>query len=230
MSNFFTVKASKSGKNKITFSKQGVVTYLKDELGFRYSKIGKKGFFLKLESENKYKVVPFNTLKDDFLNNLSENSILGDLDFAEFKQAFLQKVPFKNESYLHDLLSKDFALSEENKHDLSLALDDNYQSKEVLKKLSSFMQEEGFTIIEEESKDFRFPELFCYKKLNETQFVVLHRDFGNVLPRETKFDFLLFEAREDSWFLRFKMEYPRKSIIKKDFNLEEDLSLYKSQF
>lgn len=231
MSNFFSVKTAKSGKNKITFSKQGVVQFLKDELGFRFSKIGKKGFFLKPNAENQYEVVPYSALKEEFLNKMeSSDSILGDISFEEFKQAFLQKMPFKNEDYLTDLLSKGFKLEDDNFHKLSLELDANYQSKEVLNKMASFMKEEGFEILEEESKDYRFPDLFCYKKLNETQYVIFHREFANILPRETKFDFWLFEGREASWFVRFKMEYPRKTVIKKEFDLEKDLGLYKSQF
>jgi len=231
MSNFFSVKTAKSGKNKVSFSKQGLVQFLKDNLGFRFAKIGKKGYFLKEESENTFNVVSFSSLKEDFLANMETNAdVLGELNFSELKQAFLQKMPIKNEDYLTDLLSKDFKLSEENFHELSMKYDEGYQSTESLKKISSFMEAEGFTILEEESKDYRFPELFCYKKLNETQYIVLHREFANILPRETKFDLWTMEAREESWFLRFKMEYPRKSEIKLDFKIEEDMELYKAQF
>lgn len=230
MNNLFNTKTLKNGKHKFSFSKHGIRQYLKNELNFGFSKIGKKSYYLKQNSENIYIVTPFNKLKDDFLSAIkSDKELMKNISFEDFKQDFSKQSPIKNEEYLTNFLSENHSLSADNLHDLSMDLDDKYRTKYNFDKMMNFLKEEDFVIKENKSEKNRLPELFCYKKLNETQYLIFHRDYCDKTYQENKFDLWKYEAREVSWFLRFGNEYPRKTELKLNFDLEKDKAVYNFQ-
>lgn len=108
----------RNGKPKVEFFEYGIYELLKSTLGFRYSKLNGKGYYLK-EENGLYKIVSFYELKDDFRNyinnNFEELEIAKEIGRNDFMNEYYKKTPIKNGNYAREYLSEDFELSEENK-------------------------------------------------------------------------------------------------------------------
>ena len=123
---------TKYGKKKIDFFLSGIYDLLKFKLGFRYTKINKKGYYLK-ELNGVYDIVGFHKLKDEFKKFIDEN--FEDLEFSkevsynDFMEAYYSKSPIKDGKHARVYLSKDFMLTETNIHLIKLKEDPNYNRK-----------------------------------------------------------------------------------------------------
>lgn len=232
MIDFVNISALKNGKNKYSFSQLGICKILKNDLGFRFKKISKKGYYLS-ENENKgYDIVNFSVLTETFLKHVEKEFAtlenLKDTSFEDFTKAFHSKNPLKNTTYCSDFLSADFELDTDSFHNLSLQVDKVYKYKFDLKNMFSFLKNEGFTIEKESHKKFRYDELFCFKQVSDSQFMIFHREFTNRDKNEPVFNCWLFATDSAEAFSRSKMDFYNKVEVKAGFNLEEDMELYKN--
>jgi len=121
----------KNGKKKVEFFHLGIYDLLREKLGFKYTRINKKGYYLKY-SHGIYNVVNFHELKDSFLDFIKNDfgSINFNLSIAylDFINEYYRQSPIKNGNFARTYLSENFTLSDENKHIILLKTDFKYSN------------------------------------------------------------------------------------------------------
>jgi hypothetical protein len=221
---------TKNGKKKIDFFLLGIYDLLKFKLGFRYTKINKKGYYLK-ESNGIYEIVGFHKLKDEFKKFVDENydslEFSKEVNYNDFMEAYYAKSPIKNGNYAREYLSEDFELSETNLHFIMLKNDPNYNRKHKRNEIIQFLKSEGF--IETKGKGGNFSKdcpLF-YKKIKENRFLVFNNPFHDDKNLSSTFDFWKIKAHSEKEFLQDKKVNITK--IKLEFDLGKDIELYRGE-
>ncbi len=176
MIKFVSISALKNGKNKYSFSQLGICKILKEELDFRFKKVGTKGLYLIKNDNDGFDITDLSKVIVTFLDYVEkEFGNIEDLkgaSFEEFKNAFHSKNPIKNSTYCSDFLSQDFELDPQSLHVISLQVDKAYKYKQDLKNMLAFLEQEEFKIVTETKKKFRYDELFCYKQISDNEFIV----------------------------------------------------------
>jgi hypothetical protein len=108
---------NRNGRIVIKFINLDIYRLLKNELGFRYTKIKNKGYFLK-ESNGIYEVVNFYQLNDSFIEYIKKEynnfSISREVEFEDFINDFYRQAPIKKSNFVRTLLSENFKLSDSN--------------------------------------------------------------------------------------------------------------------
>ncbi|MEE9363112.1 MAG: hypothetical protein V3U92_10995 [Cellulophaga sp.] len=117
MTKIVEINEFKNGKKNVEFFELGIYKILKEKFGFRYTKIDKKGYYLKYD-KGVYSITNFQHLRDCFhkyLNQEFNNLDLSEkIDFEIFINAYYKKLPVKNGNFCREYLSYDFELTEKN--------------------------------------------------------------------------------------------------------------------
>jgi len=117
MTKIAEINKLKNGKKNVEFLELGIYKILKEKFEFRYTKIDKKGYYLKYD-KGIYSITNFQQLRDCFhkyLNQEFNNLELSEkIDFETFMNAYYKKLPIKNGDFCKKYLSSDFELTEEN--------------------------------------------------------------------------------------------------------------------
>jgi hypothetical protein len=104
-------------KRKVVFFHLGIYDLLKHQLGFRYTKINKKGYYLK-ESNGIFVITDFEELRDSFKAFIKENfdtlELSNEINLNDFLEEYYRQGPIRNGNFARDFLSEDFQLSEYN--------------------------------------------------------------------------------------------------------------------
>ncbi len=230
MIKFVNISALKNGKNKYSFSQLEICKILKNELGFRFKKVGTKGLYLSKNESNGYDIIDFPKITEAFLTYVEKTfkniENLEGTTYADFLNAFHSKSPLKNTLYCSNFLGEDFDLDEESLHRISMLVDKAYKYKNDVKKMFSFLKNEGFKIENEANKKYRYDELFCYKRASDEQFIIFHREFTNRDKNEPIFSCWLFNTDSEEAFSRSKMDFYKKEELTAHFNLDTDMDIY----
>ncbi|MEP5341235.1 MAG: hypothetical protein ABJL44_15965 [Algibacter sp.] len=106
----------KNGRKKITFFEKGIYDCLK-KLGYRYSKINNKGYYL-IEKNEVFEIAYFHHLGADFIKHIEQEftnlDISKKLNLEDFMNEFYKKRPIRNGNYARDYLGENFQLSDSN--------------------------------------------------------------------------------------------------------------------
>ena len=106
----------KNGRKRIKFFELGIYDLLK-RIGFRYTKIKGKGYYLK-EKDGIYQISRFHRLSENFIKHIEQEfenlEISKEIDLESFMNEYYKKNPIKNGNYARDYLSEDFQLSSNN--------------------------------------------------------------------------------------------------------------------
>ena len=220
----------KNGKIKIDFFLLGVYDLLKNELGFKYTKINKKGYYLK-ESNGIYTVVGFHKLKDEFKKFIDENyeklEFSKEIDYHDFMEAYFEKPPIKNGNYAREYLSEDFELSERNLHLIMLEIDPSYNRKYKRDEIIKFLKSEDFAETIDNKGNFAKDCPLFYKKVKENKFLIFNNPFYDGKNNSPTFDFWKVDAHSEKEFLQNKKL--NITEIRLGFDLKRDIELYKKE-
>ncbi len=221
---------TRNGKKKIDFFMLGIYDLLKNRLGFRYTKINKKGYYLK-EKNGIFKVVGFHKLKDAFKafieNNYESFEFSNEIDYHFFMESYYEKSPIKNGNYAREYLSEDFTLSDSNLHLIKLDIDPNYNRRFKRDKIIEFLKNEDFIETKGKGGNFIIDCPLFYKKVNDNKFLIFNNPFYDGKNNSSTFDFWKINCKSEKEFLQ-----PKKvniTQVKLEFNLTEDLELYKRE-
>ncbi len=115
----------KNGKKKIKFFQLGIYDLLKRELGFRYTKINGKGYYLK-NRKGIYMISYFYHLEDAFIEYIEQEfenlELSKEIDYHSFMNEYYKIRPIRNGNFARDYLSENFQLTESNLHLILLEL------------------------------------------------------------------------------------------------------------
>lgn len=216
-----------NGKKKVKFFEMGVYEHIK-ELGYRYTKIKNKTFFLK-EENGIYNEVSFKDVKDAFHDYIKDNfdklEINGEIERHDFMEEYYRQKVVKNSSNIRDDLFEDFESCEDKRHFLLLEVDNKYKIKHKKEIMLNFLINEEFV----ESKDVigNFVEgcpLF-YKKINHENYLIYTVSNYKYKWESPRYNFIKINAKSEKEFI--VRENNSYSIIKEDFDLENDIDTYK---
>lgn len=225
--NFYNTK---NGKKKIDFFLLGVYYLLKFKLGFRYTKINMKGYYLK-DSDGIYEVVGFHKLRDEFKKFIDENyenlELSKEISYHEFMDAYFEKSPIKNGNYSREYLSEDFKLSETNLHLVMLQIDPYYNRKYRRDEMIRFLNSECFIETTGKGGNFKMNCPLFYKKGKVDKFLIFNNPFYDGKNNSPTFDFWKITAHSEKEFLQDKMENIIQ--IKLEFDLKQDIELFERE-
>jgi hypothetical protein len=220
---------NKSGQIKIEFFEMGIYDLLK-RLGFRYTKIKGKGYYLK-EKNGIYEISYFHHLGDSFRKYIEQEfdnlEISNEIDLNSFMNEYYKKRPIKNGNYARDYLSEDFQLSGYN---LNLILEKICPFSKFVKdkkEMLEFLRKERFIETVDNIGNFRKDYPLYYKKLLNNKYLVFNQPYHDIKSNQTIFDFWKVNAKTEKEFLSKKT----KNIVsvKLGFNLTEDIELYNNE-
>ena len=224
------IRESKTGRKKIEFFQLGIYDLLKNHLGFRYTKINKKGYYLKLNIDGMFEVVNFLKLSEAFREYIStefENiSELKGVTYNEFMNEYYSKRPIKNGNYCREYLSEDFELSPENLHEVLMKIDYNYMVANKTKNILEFLKEENFEETIDSIGNFALQKPLFYKRLSKNQFLVFNQPFIDIKTNDSVFDFWSVNADSEEKFLQKKLNEKDLIDLRLGFDLGRDIKLY----
>lgn len=220
----------KTGQKKFKFFELGIYDLLKNQLGFRYTKINNKGYFLRLKENGYFEIVNFLELSEsfrDYIKSEFENiQELKGLSFDEFIHEYYDKSPIKKGDYCRDYLSQDFELTADNLHRLLLLIDNKYRERNKVNEMLKFLEREQFIETVDEIGNFSIEKPLYYKRLSPDEFLVFNQSSKNKKTHAICFDFWLVKVDSETQFLQRKL--PNKALIdlRKGFDLEKDIEIY----
>jgi len=218
------------GKKKVEFFHLGIYDLLKVELGYRYTVINKKGYFLK-EIDGVLKVVQFIDIKDDFKNHIKNNfetiKIEGAISYHDFIEEYFKQSPIKNGNYIRTYLNENFILSKENKHQILLKTDCDYANEFLKNEMIDFLNRQEFTKTIEKIGNYEKGMPIYYKKVSSnTYLLVIMFDYKRK-GTTTTFDLFKVSAKSEKDLL-CKQDDDIKTI-KLGFNLKRDFKLFENE-
>lgn len=217
-------------QRKIEFNDVAIYELLKKHLGFRYTEINKKGYFLKLGEDGYYEITGFITMFKTFEESIKsefENiKELKGLDQDEFLMQFYNKHPLENKAFLKRYLSNDFKLSKDNLHKLLLKVDDKYREKFKEKEMLDFLQHEQFVETIDQIGNFAPNKPLFYKRLSSSEFLAFNQPSTKERKCNSTFDFWRVKVDSESQFLSRKLDRNELVGLKTGFVLDRDINIY----
>lgn len=221
------VYQQKNGKKKIKFFELGLYDLLKVKLGFRYTKINGKGYYLK-ENNGIYEISYFHHLGDSFRKFIEEEfenlEISKEIDFKDFMEEYYKKGPIRNGNYARDYLSEDFVLSPENLNLILLKIDPNYSRRTKRQEMLLFLKSEGFTESIDKIGNFCKNCPIHYKRIADDTFLIFNNPFQDEKHDSTNFDFWKIRSYSERDFLA--KTTTNQTLIIPGFHLDRDIELY----
>ncbi len=221
------IKEQKNGRGKVVeFYREEILRILMNDYGYRYAKVGKKKYFLKLK-DNTYKVVRIDHIRREFANHMKDKfeslEIDGKIECNDFINEYYRQDPIKLD-LSHEILSEDFLLTEKEEHDLKLKLDDDYSFKYRKKEILSFLKNEDFTEVIEIKTLSKYYTLF-YKKTEKNKFLTF-KVTEHKHAKQITVEFGKIKAVTMKEFLKRKSDVVNINL---DFNLDTDIESYKQE-
>lgn len=214
----------KNGKKKIVFFELGIYDLLKEKLGFRYSKIKGKGYYLK-ENNGVFEIVGFHHLglafKEFIKKEFYNLDISKQIDYISFMNEFYKRRPIRDGNYARDYLSEDFQLSESNLHLILLKIDVDYKYKEEIKEMHNFFNNESFIKNNDTFLNLTKDSSLYYKKILENEYLVITE---YLKTKQVVYDLFKIQTESEKDF--FKGNIKNEIPIRFGFNLSRDLDIY----
>ncbi|MES2138892.1 MAG: hypothetical protein V4511_04250 [Bacteroidota bacterium] len=218
----------KGGKKKVVFLHSGIFRLLREHLRFRHCTLNKKGYYLEYKNGT-YTILSFVGLRNAFLN-----FVVNDFDSIEFnipinKADFIEEcykqLPLKRTGYAKSYLSKDFTLTEENKHKIMLAIDDKYAADFIMAKTREFLNNQAFVETVDKIGNF-YKDCILYYKKAASQYIVVNVAYKSK-SLHTHFDLWRISAKSENDFLHKK--FNTFTFDRKVFDLKKDFELFETE-
>jgi hypothetical protein len=220
---------SGNGMKKVKFFHLGLYDLLREKLGFRYTKINKRGYYLK-NIDGIYKVVDFHELKDSIVNFIKKDfdtiNFNIPINYIDFLNEFYRQMPIKNGNFSRVYLGENFILSDENKHLILLEIDVKYLHNFSKSEMIKFLNNQGFIETSDKIGSFVKDCPLYYKKISSGKYLIFHMPFYKINASQSYFDFFCISARSEKEFLLRRYDNPE--VIKYGFNLKSDFNLFEN--
>lgn len=116
----------KNGRKKVKIFPYGIYDLLKKELGFRYTKINGKGYYLR-EENGIYRLSYFHHLEEAFIEYIEQEfenlELSTKVDYHTFMNEYYKVRPIRNGNFARDYLGEKFQLTKSNLHLILLELE-----------------------------------------------------------------------------------------------------------
>lgn len=228
MEKLVNIISTNRGTVKIEFIKENIFQILRNEFGYRYTKINNKGFYLQLENNDEYKVVSFDFIKQDFLNFIRNNynEIIegSNVSYVDFMDSYHKQNPLKKGLSCRPFLSSGFVLKQNNIHSILMNIDLKYKNNYDNKEFDTFLQKEKFIEDIDSHGNFSEKHPLFYKRKSKNEFIIFNQITKG--DGEHLFDLWLVNAITEKEFLKKKLNTNQQKSIKLAFNLREDIGLY----
>lgn len=233
MTKLIEINVTKTGKKRIEFFQLGIYELLRTTLGFRYTKINNKGYFLKQKSDGLYEVVNFLKLSEVFRDYIKTDfrAVVQDkgIDYTDFMNAFYSKTPIKNGNFSRGYLGKDFVLSPNNLHLILMEIDYDYREKYKRNEMLDFIKSEHFNETIDVIGNFATNKPLFYKRVGSREFIAFNQPFTDDNSRDAVFDFWLIKVNSEEYFLNKKLNDGELIDLCLGFDLQRDIYLYKEK-
>ncbi|MFC0878716.1 hypothetical protein ACE01N_19130 [Saccharicrinis sp. FJH2] len=220
----------KNETKRVEFFLYGIYDLLKEKLGFRYTKINGKGYYLK-ENDGIYEISYFHHLGHDFQKYIEQEfdklEISNEIDYHSFMDEYFKQRPIRNGNYAREYLGEDFQLSPKNLHLVMLKIDSKYRNNFNYEEMLSFLKNENFIESKDKAANFKKDTTLFYKKVAENKHLIFHVVFIDKKSSLVIFDFSKIKAKTEKDFLSRKTKL--KETIKPDFNLSVHRQLYEKE-
>jgi hypothetical protein len=225
-----TIYESGNNKKKVKFIPLGIYELLKEELGFRYAQVNKKGYFLE-NIEGVYKVVNFCRLKDSLLyyikNNFESMELHDKIAYADFIEEYYKQSPLNDGNFLKKHLREGFTLSKENTHLILLDIDSDYSNEFKKNETIKFLNDHGFIETLDRIGSFNLGCPLYYKRVSLKKFLVVSMNLWKSKPPRADFDLWRLNVNSEKDFLSKKHENPSEIIL--GFNLKRDVEIFEKE-
>jgi hypothetical protein len=174
-----TITTTKQKNRKIEFHKARLLQFLIEVLGFRYTQIDGKGYYLRLNYDGFFEVVDILDIRHTFLNfietNIEQIPLNGECSRDELFNAFIEQLPIKNGKLSREFLSENFQLDPHNLHLIRMKIDYKYKRIHTNLQMLKFLKDEGFSETIDKAGNFTSDKPLFYKRINENSFLVINR-------------------------------------------------------
>lgn len=220
----------KNGKKKVKFCHLGIYDLLRERLGYRYTKINNKGYYLKYNN-GIYKVANFHNLRESFVdfikNEFGSIKFNSAIDHHDFINEYYSQSPIKNGNFARDYLSENFVLSHENRHLILLNIDSKYSDDYAKNEMMKFLDIQGFIETTDKANSFSKDCPLYYKKVASSKFLVFTIPNCKFKSSQTNFDLWRINAKSEKEFLLKR--YINPITIRSGFDLNRDIYLYENE-
>jgi len=227
------IKISKRGKRKVVFFQLGIYDLLKNHLGYRYTKINKRGYYLRIKNDGMFEVVNFLKLSESFREYISSefenHEELKEISYNAFMNEYYSIRPITDSNYCKKYLSEDFKLTSENLHLILIKIDYRYRESYRVKRILQFIKEENFIETIDTSGNFASQQPLFYKRISPNQFLAFNRPFVDKKNNDATFDFWLIKVDSENIFLNKRLNKNELINVRYGFELERDIDLYNSK-
>ncbi len=172
-----TIVENKNGSKKVVFSKLGIYNCIKEQLGIRYIKLNRKGYYIKLVKGEYHKCSFYDLWRAfrNFIENEFENlEIDGDIDWLQFLEAYMEQRPLKDYYILRDYLSYNFKISEEELHLFRMKIDTKYKYTFKNNEILEYLKELQFKQKIDSKGTFLKGQNLYYKNLDSESYLVIY--------------------------------------------------------
>ncbi len=218
------------GNIKVKFYLDGIYYLLKNKLGYRFTSIKGKGYYLKENKNGLFEIQNFFNLPDDFRGYVYDNfdtlKINGEIDLSDFMNAYYDRLPIRNGSYGKSFLRKDFELTAYNKHLILMEIDSKYRKEYEMQEMYTFLKNNNFKEDVDKIGNFSLEKPIFYKRLTGNTFLIFTRPFFTKKNNDQTFDFYKVKVRKEKSFLKEKLDSYSLVNLRLGFNLERDIDLY----
>ncbi|NQU54449.1 MAG: hypothetical protein HQ522_18145 [Bacteroidetes bacterium] len=220
----------KNGRKKIVFFELGIYDLLKEKLGYRYTKINGKGYYLK-DNNGIYEVSYFHHLGNSFRTYIEQEfenlEISNQIDLHSFMNEYYHRKPIKDGNYARDYLSEGFQLSNYNLQLILQNIDPRLKFENDKKEMLVFLKNENFTETIDTIGNLRKEYPLFYKQLSENKFLIFNQPYYDLNSKQTIYDFWKIEAKNEKEFLLKKTK--NFVSIKYGFNMLDDIDRYNNE-
>lgn len=228
MESFVKIKTYKNGRKKVEFDRIGIYGIIRNKLGFRYTKINGKGYYLK-ENNGTFERAHSYELGQEFTKYLEKEfenfEFSKEIGFKDFMNQFHSKHDLlRNGKYSRECLGKEFELSKENLHLILLEIEPEYFFKHRKQEMLAFIKSEGFIETIDKVGNFDKDCPLFYKKISESIFLIFNMPFCNAKSEQATFDLWKIKTETEKEFLSKRTNDQIGIML--GFDLKRDLELY----
>lgn len=230
MNNIVIITPKQKTGFTLNFDLIAIYETLKNTLGFRYAKIGGKGYYLQKNSDGLFEIVNFHKLTDGFRIYIRENFVditsNKEIAFSDFMNVYYKKRPLKDSNLCKKHLGANFELTVEQEHLVKMKIDNKYRIDFNYHEMCQFLKEKGFTETVDKVGNFSKDKPLFYKKLKNENYIAFNQPFSPKKGNSCTFDFWRVKAQSEKEFLKQKLDERLLFDIRLGFDLREDIELY----
>ncbi len=218
------------GNIKVKFNLEEIYNLLKNELGYGFTRIKGKGYYVKKNEEGFFEVRNFINLLDDFRKYIFDNfnilKINGEIEFLDFMNAYYEHLPIKDGNYGKSILRKGFEITDFNEHLILMEIDNKYRREYKVQKMYTFLKDNNFEEKIDKVGSFCTEKPIFYKRLTPESFLIFTRPFVTPKNNDDTFDFYRVMVKKEKFFLKEKIEAYLLENLRLGFDLDVDLEFY----